>query len=107
MTSAIMTAKARKRSSDAMSGDPAVNAIAGASAAGAVLCGLFPIDSIKTQMQAKGTPALVTVRSQLLADAPWSRIYRGLAPALAEQMLNRSMLFGVGALMKRHVVPKD
>lgn len=39
----------------------------------------------------------------LTSEAPLRRFYRGIGPALSEQMLNRFMLFGVGAFIKGRV----
>jgi hypothetical protein len=92
--------------SDAMAGAAAVNAAAGSLAAGSVLVGLFPIDVAKTYMQARGATAAATATA-LLADgasaATVRRFYRGIGPALSEQMINRFMLFGVGSVVKRHM----
>ena len=60
---------------DALSGDPALNAVAGASAAAAVLATLFPIDVAKTHMQARGTSALATLRTLLESQRPLRRFY--------------------------------
>ena len=54
---ASTTRSTASSSSDAFSGDPTLNAIADGTAAGAVLAALFPIDTTKTQMQARGTSA--------------------------------------------------
>ena len=99
--------KKKPPASDAFAGDPAVNAVAGAMSAGAVLTALFPVDATKTVMQVHGGSALSALSGLLAADAPLRRMYRGLGPALAEQMLNRSMLFGIGATIKRHLVPAE
>lgn len=92
---------------DAMSGDPAINAAAGAAAGSAVLFALFPIDLSKTYMQANGATVGQTVRALVVnSDSPVRRLYRGVLPAVTEQMLNRSMLFGIGSLIKS-VVPEQ
>ena len=88
---------------DALSGDPALNAVAGASAAAAVLATLFPIDVAKTHMQARGVSAAATLRTLLDSPRPLRAFYGGIGPALGEQTLNRCMLFGVGAAIKRRV----
>ena len=100
---ASTTRSTASSSSDAFSGDPTLNAIAGATAGGAVLAFLFPIDTTKTQMQARGTSATATIKALITSEAPLRRIYRGLAPAIAEHAANRAMLFGVGAEIKKHV----
>lgn len=92
-------------SSDALSGSVAANAVAGATAGATVLALLFPVDVAKTHMQAKGTSVPTALRG-LAAEVRASgaaTLYRGIVPALGEQMLNRSMLFGVGSLIKSHV----
>ena len=100
---ASTTRSTASSSSDAFSGDPTLNAIAGGTAGGAVLAALFPIDTTKTQMQARGTSATTTIKALITSEAPLRRIYRGLAPAIAEHAANRAMLFGVGAEIKKHV----
>lgn len=66
--------------------------------------GQFPLDVAKTEMQARGSTVAATARRLIVAEAaPLRRIYRGLSPAIAEHMLNRSFLFGVGAVIKRQV----
>jgi hypothetical protein len=92
-----------ERSSDAMSGHAGVNAAAGSAAGATVLALLFPVDLAKTYMQANGTSAMETARVLLRAERPLHRMYRGLVPALAEQSVNRAVLFGVGALLKQHI----
>lgn len=88
-------------SSDAMAGSPTINAAAGGAAGGIVLVALFPVDLAKTHMQANGTTTLQTARALFgSTDATFRRLYRGVIPALAEQAMNRSMLFGVGAAIK-------
>lgn len=86
---------------DAMSGDAATNALAGAVAGGFVLTALFPLDVAKTTMQARGSSVVDMAQSLKNSDKPLRRLYSGLSPAVMEQMLNRSMLFGVGAFIKQ------
>ena len=92
---------------DAFSGDATVNAVAGAGAASIVLAALFPIDSAKTHAQARGLTLAETWRGIRASESPLRRAYRGFSPALCEQALNRSMLFGVGALIKNHLIPAE
>ncbi len=90
-------------SRDAVAGPPALNAAAGAVAGSLVLSVLFPVDLCKSIMQARGTGVVDTVRSLMISGTPFRRLYRGIVPALAETTLNRSMLFGVASMVKRHV----
>lgn len=91
---------ARMVAADAMAGSAALNAAAAALAGGVVLTATFPIDLVKTHMQTGGLSLGVTLRG--LAVSPRS-FYRGLSPAVLEHSLNRAMLFGVGALVKKQL----
>ena len=91
--------------SDALSGSASLNAIAGAAAGASVLALLFPIDVAKTHMQAKGSSVCntVTILAANIRGGSSLVLYRGLLPALVEQIINRSMLFGIGTIVRSHV----
>lgn len=64
---------------------------------------LLPLDCVKTQMQTKGV-TLFRACSHLFAQGPAHgvrNLYRGALPAVSEVMLNRGLMFGVGAVFKR------
>lgn len=50
--------------------------------------------------QARGVGAFVAVRSLSSDAAVLARLYRGIAPALSEHIVNRSILFGVGSYFR-------
>ena len=81
--------------------------VAGAIAGCAMRVVLFPIDTLKTNMQRSGTGAATTLRSLLATtnSAPLSTLYRGLYPALLEIGINRGALMGVSTGLKRMLPP--
>ena len=85
-------------------GHPWLNATAGALAGTLVMSSLFPVDAVKTFMQANGTSATEACRilahNQPNAAALLRRVFRGITPALVEHAINRSLLFGMGSYFK-------
>jgi len=63
---------------------------------------LFPIDVVKTHMQTRGLGMVATAR--LFASAQTvGGLYRGLSPALTEQIINRFILFGVASWLRQQM----
>jgi hypothetical protein len=85
---------------DALEGRASLNAAAGGIASGSLLVVLFPIDVIKTHLQ---TAALDHQTLAYLRKTLLPRLYRGLTPAVIEHSVNRSMLFGVGTLLRDRI----
>lgn len=76
------------------------NFIAGSLAGCVVRATLFPIDTVKTHMQTKGTTLPSTLRS-LAASRSVSSLYRGISPALLEIGINRGTLMGISTAVKQ------
>ena len=83
------------------SADPCVDFIAGAIAGCTVRACLFPIDTIKTNMQRSGAGLTKTVRFLLPSPSAASLLYRGITPALLEIGVNRGALMGLSTGVKR------
>ena len=81
------------------------NFIAGAAAGCIVRAALFPIDTVKTNMQRSGTSVIVTVRSLLSRSSASASLYRGLAPAVFEVGVNRGALMGISTGIKQLLPP--
>eukprot|EP00931_Biecheleriopsis_adriatica_P053196 TRINITY_DN31106_c0_g1_i1.p1 TRINITY_DN31106_c0_g1~~TRINITY_DN31106_c0_g1_i1.p1 ORF type:complete len:262 (+),score=35.16 TRINITY_DN31106_c0_g1_i1:104-889(+) len=81
---------------DALSGPALLNAASGGLSSGMVMAALFPLDVLKTHIQTAGHPASAT--RALGLNLP--QLYRGLTPAVLEHSLNRSVLFGLGTVIK-------
>ena len=76
------------------------NFVAGAVAGCLMRSTLFPIDTIKTNMQRSGTGLVATVRSLLLSPSAVAALYRGLTPAVLEIGFNRGALMSVSTAIK-------
>ena len=81
------------------------NFIAGSLAGCVVRATLFPIDTVKTHMQTKGTTLPTTLRSLASTRSIFS-FYRGISPALLEIGINRGALMGVATAVKQ-LLPSD
>ena len=81
------------------------NFVAGAAAGLAVRGLLFPVDTIKTNMQRSGTDFLPTVRTLLSRPSAFAALYRGLVPATFEVGVNRGALMGVSTAIKQMLPP--
>ena len=90
---------------DALDGAASVNAAAGALASASVLAALFPLDALKTHVQA-GASAASALRAPPTRAAALARVYRGVVPAITEHALNRSVLFGLGTILKDRTPPE-
>ena len=82
------------------------NFVAGAVAGCLMRSTLFPIDTIKTNMQRSGTGLVATVRSLLLSPSAVAALYRGLTPAVLEIGVNRGALMSVSTAIKERL-PAD
>ena len=71
------------------------NFVAGAVAGCAMRTILFPIDTIKTNMQRSGTGLIAAVRSLRSSPSTVAALYRGLTPAVIEIGVNRGALMSV------------
>ena len=87
------------------SADPRVDFLAGAAAGCTVRATLFPVDTIKTNMQRSGASLSATVQQLLPHRSAVPALYRGLAPALAEVGVNRGALMGVSTGLKQLLPP--
>ena len=76
------------------------NFVAGSLAGCATCATLFPIDTIKTNMQRSGTGLVATVRSLLSSPSAVAALYRGLTPAVLEIGVNRGALMSVSTAIK-------
>ena len=85
----------------ALAGSAFVNAAAAGGAASIVMFAIFPVDVAKTHAQAHGG-SMGTMVTQL-QQSPMRSLYRGITPAIAESVLNRFMLFGLGSCMLARV----
>lgn len=78
--------------------------------AGCVMRGtLFPVDTIKTNMQRSGTGIVNTIQHLTKSSAGGGgvlNLYRGLTPALLEIGINRGALMGVSTAVKKQL-PED
>ena len=92
-------------SADAFSGDARINAAAGSLAGSAVVLLLLPLDTVKTHMQARGL-SLVQSGRGLIREGGLRVLFRGAVPAVSECCMNRAMLFGAGAMVKKRL-PRD
>lgn len=82
------------------------NFVAGAVAGCLMRSTLFPIDTIKTNMQRSGTGLVATVRSLLSSPSAVAALYRGLTPAVLEIGVNRGALMSVSTAIK-DLLPAD
>ena len=80
--------------------------IAGAAAGCLVRFSLFPIDTVKTNMQRSGAGLIATVRSLLSSPLAAASLYRGLAPAVVEVGVNRGALMGISTGIKQMLPPE-
>ena len=76
------------------------NFVAGAVAGCLMRTTLFPIDTIKTNMQRSGTGLVATVRSLLSSPSVVAALYRGLTPAVLEIGVNRGALMSLSTAIK-------
>ena len=83
-----------------------VDFVAGAFAGMTVRACLFPLDTIKTNMQRSGTSAAATLHALVPNTRAVFALYRGMVPALAEVGVNRGALMGMSTGIKR-VLPTD
>ena len=67
---------------------------------------LFPIDTIKTNMQRSGAGLVASVRSLLSSPSAVAALYRGLTPAMVEIGVNRGALMSVSTAIKQ-TMPAD
>uniref|UniRef100_A0A6U6GG98 Mitochondrial carrier protein n=1 Tax=Odontella aurita TaxID=265563 RepID=A0A6U6GG98_9STRA len=74
--------------------------VAGAMAGCVMRVALFPVDTLKTNMQRSGTGAGSTLRRLLSEPSSTAALYRGLAPALLEIGVNRGALMGISTAVK-------
>ena len=82
------------------------NFVAGAVAGCVMRASLFPIDTIKTNMQRSGTGLVATVRSLLSSPSAVAALYRGLTPAVFEIGVNRGALMSLSTAIKE-TMPAD
>ena len=82
------------------------NFVAGAVAGCTMRSLLFPIDTIKTNMQRSGTGLVASVRSLVSSPSPVAALYRGLTPAMIEIGVNRGALMSVSTSIKQ-LIPAD
>ena len=80
--------------------DMRVDFFAGAAAGCTVRACLFPIDTIKTNMQRSGHGLMATLGTLLPQPSAVRRLYRGVAPAMLEVGINRGALMGVSTGIK-------
>ena len=88
--------------------DAQVDFVAGGLAGSTVRGFLFPLDTVKTNMQRSGQGLSATVRT-LVGDvgvAAMPRLYRGLGPALLEVGVNRGILMGMSTAV-RQLLPSE
>ena len=81
------------------------NFVAGAVAGCAMRSILFPIDTIKTNMQRSGTGLIAAVRSLRSSPSTVAALYRGLTPAVIEIGVNRGALMSVSTAIKDRLPP--
>ena len=79
------------------------NFVAGSLAGCAMRATLFPIDTIKTNMQRSGTGLIATVRSLRSNPSALAALYRGLTPAVLEIGVNRGALMSVSTAIKQRM----
>jgi len=86
--------------------DARVDFLAGGFAGMTVRACLFPLDTVKTNMQRSGASATATLRALVPSTAATAALYRGIVPALVEIGVNRGALMGVSTGIKR-MLPGD